>query len=142
MMMIMMVMMMMMIIIIIIITIVCEFLSFFQNSRCLLNICFDFTGPQFLFNICLPSEYHSKFNSSLLKAYVLLNFNVACMLFLAGLVELLYNRFRATIVISTTYLIITITLHSWSLSERWEHPLEHIWPDGLIWLYVIQRLCE
>lgn len=64
------------------------------------------------------------------------------MLFQAGLLELLYDRFRATIVISITYLILTITLHSWSLSERWEHPLEHIWPDGLIWLYVTQRLCE
>jgi len=64
------------------------------------------------------------------------------MLFLAGLVEFLYDRFRATIVLSAVYLILTITLHSWSLSERWEHPLEHVWPDGLIWLTVIQRLCE
>ncbi|XP_023718013.1 transmembrane protein 138 [Cryptotermes secundus] len=60
--------------------------------------------------------------------------------FQAGLIELLYDRFRATIIISTAYLILTITLHSWSLSERWGHPLGHIWPSGLIWLYVIQRL--
>lgn len=60
--------------------------------------------------------------------------------FQAGLIELLYDRFRVTVIISTVYLIFTITLHSWSLSERWEHPLEHIWPDGLIWLCTIQRL--
>ncbi|PNF22933.1 hypothetical protein B7P43_G11675, partial [Cryptotermes secundus] len=76
----------------------------------------------------------------LLRVYVHLYFNIACMLFLAGLIELLYDRFRATIIISTAYLILTITLHSWSLSERWGHPLGHIWPSGLIWLYVIQRL--
>lgn len=60
--------------------------------------------------------------------------------FQAGLIELLYDRFRVAVIISTVYLIFTITLHSWSLSERWGHPLEHIWPDGLIWLCVIQRL--
>jgi hypothetical protein len=56
--------------------VVCEFVSFFQNSRCLLNICIDFTGPQFLFYICLPGEYHSNLHSSFLKAYVLPHFNV------------------------------------------------------------------
>ncbi|GFG39098.1 hypothetical protein Cfor_12232 [Coptotermes formosanus] len=62
--------------------------------------------------------------------------------FQAGLIELLYDRFRVTVIISAIYLIFTIALHSWSLSERWGHPLEHIWPDGLIWLCVTQRLCE
>jgi hypothetical protein len=41
----------------------CEFLSLFQNSRCLLNICIDFTGSQFFFYICLPGEYHTYLHS-------------------------------------------------------------------------------
>ncbi|PSN40138.1 hypothetical protein C0J52_13055 [Blattella germanica] len=67
-----------------------------------------------------------------------------CLIFalisLAGLVEVLYNRFRATIIISTVYMLLTIGLHSWTLSERWGHPMEHIWPNGLLWLYTIQRI--
>nr|CAD7408764.1 unnamed protein product [Timema poppensis] len=60
--------------------------------------------------------------------------------FQAGLVELLYDRFGLTLFISVVYLLLTIALNIWTLTSRWDKPLQFVWPTGLLALFVTQRL--
>nr|CAD7265838.1 unnamed protein product [Timema shepardi] len=62
--------------------------------------------------------------------------------FQAGLVELLYDRFGLTLFISVVYLLLTIALNIWTLTSRWDKPLQFVWPTGLLALFVTQRLSE
>ncbi|KAK6644748.1 hypothetical protein RUM43_001021 [Polyplax serrata] len=60
--------------------------------------------------------------------------------FQAGLVELLFDRFRLAILISVFYLIVTIVLHAWLLTVRWNHPLQFNWSDSLSSYFIFQRM--
>ncbi|KAK5650069.1 hypothetical protein RI129_001098 [Pyrocoelia pectoralis] len=59
--------------------------------------------------------------------------------FQAGLIQLLYDRFRLTIIICIIYIVLTTILHIWTLSVRWKHPLQHNWSAGLHVFYTLQR---
>ncbi|KAK4881991.1 hypothetical protein RN001_005310 [Aquatica leii] len=59
--------------------------------------------------------------------------------FQAGLIEILYDRFRVTIMMCIFYFILTTILHIWTLSVRWKNPLQHNWSAGLHTFYVLQR---
>lgn len=59
--------------------------------------------------------------------------------FQAGFVELLYDRFRMTVFISTVYLLVTIGLQAWLLTARWDNPYKFNWPENLPFLYIIHR---
>ncbi|XP_046666873.1 transmembrane protein 138-like [Homalodisca vitripennis] len=59
--------------------------------------------------------------------------------FQAGFVELLYARFRGAVITAMVYLLLTICLQTWALSERWDMPLAYNWPTFMGVLYTLQR---
>ncbi|XP_016888600.1 transmembrane protein 138 [Cynoglossus semilaevis] len=60
--------------------------------------------------------------------------------FQVGLVSLLLARFRAMLFFSAVYLTLSICLHSWVLNLRWLDSNQFIWTDGLLALFVFQRI--
>ncbi|KAL1505503.1 hypothetical protein ABEB36_005055 [Hypothenemus hampei] len=61
--------------------------------------------------------------------------------FQTGLVYLLYERFRTTLIICMLYFILTTVLHIWSLITRWNSSLYN-WSTGFFILFTIQRLSK
>ncbi|XP_060523749.1 transmembrane protein 138 [Cylas formicarius] len=59
--------------------------------------------------------------------------------FQTGLVYLLYERFRFTLIICMFYFVLTTIVHLWSLIMRWNH-LKHNWNAIFLSFFVIQRL--
>ncbi|XP_020823796.1 transmembrane protein 138 [Phascolarctos cinereus] len=60
--------------------------------------------------------------------------------FQAGLVSLLFRKFKGTIILTAIYLSLSIPLHVWVLNLRWKSSKHFIWTDGLQTLFVFQRL--
>ncbi|XP_038620154.1 transmembrane protein 138 isoform X1 [Tachyglossus aculeatus] len=60
--------------------------------------------------------------------------------FQAGLVSLLFRKFKGTIVLAATYLALSISFHVWVMNLRWKNSNRFIWTDGLQALFVFQRL--
>lgn len=60
----------------------------------------------------------------------------------AGLVELLYDKFRFTIMVCVIYFVLTTGVYIWTLSVRWKEPLKHNWSVGLYIMYIIQRFSK
>ncbi|XP_022910551.1 transmembrane protein 138 [Onthophagus taurus] len=59
--------------------------------------------------------------------------------FQVGLVGLLYDKFRFTIIICTIYFILTTILYIWVLTLRWKDPFKHNWSIGLYIMYITHR---
>ncbi|OXU20637.1 hypothetical protein TSAR_008476 [Trichomalopsis sarcophagae] len=60
-------------------------------------------------------------------------------IFQAGLIQLLYAQFRMTLLICVTYIVLSISLHSWHMTIHWSAPLTHFWSVGYHSLYSVQR---
>ncbi|XP_030055372.1 transmembrane protein 138 [Microcaecilia unicolor] len=60
--------------------------------------------------------------------------------FQAGLVSLLFHKFKGTIILSAVYLALSIAFHIWVMNLRWKSNSLFIWTDGLLTLFVFQRL--
>ncbi|XP_060626939.1 transmembrane protein 138 [Anolis sagrei] len=60
--------------------------------------------------------------------------------FQAGLVNLLFHKFKGTIFISGTYLALSVSFHIWIMNLRWRSSNYFVWTDGLQTLFVFQRL--
>ncbi|XP_053837410.1 transmembrane protein 138 [Vidua macroura] len=60
--------------------------------------------------------------------------------FQAGLVNLLFHKFKGTILLSAAYLALSISFHVWIMNLRWRDPSRFIWTEGLQTLFVFQRL--
>ncbi|NWY07309.1 TM138 protein, partial [Nothoprocta ornata] len=60
--------------------------------------------------------------------------------FQAGLVNLLFHKFKGTILLSAAYLVLSITFHVWIMNLRWRDPGGFVWSEGLQTLFVFQRL--
>ncbi|KAH1027572.1 hypothetical protein HUJ05_001053 [Dendroctonus ponderosae] len=60
-------------------------------------------------------------------------------LFKNGLVYLLYERFRTSLVICMFYFILTTVLHVWSIATKWSTS-RYSWTTGYVVLLVLQRL--
>ncbi|XP_065259178.1 transmembrane protein 138 isoform X1 [Emys orbicularis] len=60
--------------------------------------------------------------------------------FQAGLVNLLFHKFKGTIVLSAAYLVLSIAFHIWVMNLRWKNSTRFVWTDGLQALFVFQRL--
>uniref|UniRef100_A0A8C3HX04 Transmembrane protein 138 n=1 Tax=Chrysemys picta bellii TaxID=8478 RepID=A0A8C3HX04_CHRPI len=58
----------------------------------------------------------------------------------AGLVNLLFHKFKGTIVLSAAYLVLSIAFHIWIMNLRWKNSTRFVWTDGLQALFVFQRL--
>ncbi|XP_067397619.1 transmembrane protein 138 [Emydura macquarii macquarii] len=61
-------------------------------------------------------------------------------IFQAGLVNLLFHKFKGTIVLSAAYLALSIAFHIWVMNLRWKNSTRFVWTDGLQALFVFQRL--
>ncbi|CAG9764559.1 unnamed protein product [Ceutorhynchus assimilis] len=59
--------------------------------------------------------------------------------FQTGLVYLLYERFRTTLVICMLYFILTTVVHIWSLATRWNNS-KYSWTTGFFILFIVQRI--
>lgn len=59
-----------------------------------------------------------------------------------GLVYLLYERFRSTLVICTVYFILTTVINVWSLISRWNQSLKHSWSATFLVFFILQRLSK
>ncbi|XP_015677262.1 transmembrane protein 138 [Protobothrops mucrosquamatus] len=60
--------------------------------------------------------------------------------FQAGLVNLLFHKFKGTIILSAAYLALSISFHIWVMNHRWENSNIFIWTNGMQTLFVFQRL--
>ncbi|ELK23422.1 Transmembrane protein 138 [Myotis davidii] len=62
--------------------------------------------------------------------------------FQAGLVSLLFRKFKGTIVLTAVYFALSIALHVWVMNLRWKDSNRFVWTEGLQTLFVFQRLGE
>uniref|UniRef100_A0A8V5G2Z9 Transmembrane protein 138 n=1 Tax=Melopsittacus undulatus TaxID=13146 RepID=A0A8V5G2Z9_MELUD len=60
--------------------------------------------------------------------------------FQAGLVNLLFHKFKGTILLSAAYLGLSISFHVWVMNLRWRDSSRFVWTEGLQTLFVFQRL--
>ncbi|XP_064309136.1 transmembrane protein 138 isoform X1 [Phalacrocorax carbo] len=60
--------------------------------------------------------------------------------FQAGLVNLLFHKFKGTILLSAAYLALSISFHVWVMNLRWRDSSRFMWTEGLQTLFVFQRL--
>ncbi|XP_006173234.2 transmembrane protein 138 isoform X1 [Camelus ferus] len=60
--------------------------------------------------------------------------------FQAGLVNLLFHKFKGTITLTAVYFALSISLHVWVMNLRWKNSNRFVWTDGLQTLFVFQRL--
>ncbi|XP_029412146.1 transmembrane protein 138 isoform X2 [Nannospalax galili] len=61
-------------------------------------------------------------------------------IFQAGLVNLLFRKFKGTIILIAVYFALSISLHVWIMNLRWKNSNSFVWTDGLQTLFVFQRL--
>lgn len=66
--------------------------------------------------------------------------NINLMSFQTGLVYLLYERFRSTLIICTVYFILTTVINVWALISRWNQSLKHSWSSAFLIFFILQRL--
>ncbi|KAL6447369.1 transmembrane protein 138 [Cataglyphis hispanica] len=106
-----------------------------------------------LFDICVNSfaSFARQHPTDLLVLYVIQDFCLIVALtlllvnffstyiFQAGLIQLLYTRFRMTLILCIIYMILSISLHTWHITIHWSAPLKHYWTKGFHILYSIHR---
>ncbi|CAL1677612.1 unnamed protein product [Lasius platythorax] len=106
-----------------------------------------------LFDICVNSfaSFARQHPTDLLVLYVIQDFCLIAALtlllvnffstyiFQAGLIQLLYTRFRMTLILCIIYMILSISLHTWHITIHWSAPLKHYWTKGFHILYSIHR---
>ncbi|KAF1443322.1 hypothetical protein FQV21_0009794, partial [Spheniscus demersus] len=51
--------------------------------------------------------------------------------FQAGLVNLLFHKFKGTILLSAAYLALSISFHIWVMNLRWRDSSRFVWTEGL-----------
>ncbi|XP_004469387.1 transmembrane protein 138 isoform X1 [Dasypus novemcinctus] len=61
-------------------------------------------------------------------------------IFQAGLVNLLFHKFKGTIILTAVYFALSISLHVWVMNLRWKNANNFVWTGGLQTLFVLQRL--
>ncbi|XP_068710058.1 transmembrane protein 138-like [Montipora capricornis] len=61
-------------------------------------------------------------------------------IFQAGLVSLLIRKFKTTIIISVSYLALSVGLHVWTMTLKWGAPQRYVWNEAFQALFVFQRV--
>ncbi|XP_074104194.1 transmembrane protein 138 [Cotesia typhae] len=106
-----------------------------------------------LFDVCVNSfsSFTRSYPVELLSLYIIQDFCLivaltlllvnffATYIFQTGLIQLLYVRFRTTLVLCVLYIILSIILHIWHMTIHWNYPLTHYWTRGFHCLYSIHR---
>ncbi|VEN46560.1 unnamed protein product [Callosobruchus maculatus] len=59
-------------------------------------------------------------------------------IFQTGLVYLLYERFRITLLVCMAYFVLTTVVNIWLLVVRW-NSLKHAWSTSFLIIFIIQR---
>ncbi|VEN46561.1 unnamed protein product [Callosobruchus maculatus] len=57
---------------------------------------------------------------------------------MTGLVYLLYERFRITLLVCMAYFVLTTVVNIWLLVVRW-NSLKHAWSTSFLIIFIIQR---
>ena len=60
--------------------------------------------------------------------------------FKAGVISLLFRKFSATLLIGTTYLILTVVYQMWFVAVRWNHTHKYSWTELLQAVYVLHKM--
>ncbi|XP_065072379.1 transmembrane protein 138-like [Rhopilema esculentum] len=60
--------------------------------------------------------------------------------FQAGLVYLLVRKFKTTIIVTIFYLALSVGLHVWTVTKKWNTENKYIWEDAFQALFVVQRV--
>ncbi|XP_013361921.1 PREDICTED: transmembrane protein 138 isoform X2 [Chinchilla lanigera] len=88
----------------------------------------------------------SEVTSSIQDIAVLFNVIIIFLMFFntfvfqAGLVSLLFRKFKGTIILTAVYFALSIALHVWVMNLRWKNSQNFVWTNGLQALFVLQRL--
>ncbi|CAJ0581518.1 unnamed protein product, partial [Mesorhabditis spiculigera] len=92
-------------------------------------------------NMALLMIYILQGTNLVLSVIVLVISFSSTFVFQAGLISLLLKQFSPTLIIAVLYLVLSVTLHFFSLRMRWKSPDSLPWASPwLAGLYVIQRL--
>ncbi|CAL7934401.1 unnamed protein product [Xylocopa violacea] len=60
-------------------------------------------------------------------------------IFQVGLIQLLYTKFRITLILCIVYMILSISLHTWDIKVQWSSPLKCCWTRDFHALYSLHR---
>ncbi|CAH1800224.1 unnamed protein product [Owenia fusiformis] len=63
-------------------------------------------------------------------------------IFQAGLVSILINKFKWTIIVTFIYFVLCVGLHVWEMTMRWavDDPTAYIWNDGFRAIFALQKI--
>ncbi|XP_011495447.1 PREDICTED: transmembrane protein 138 [Ceratosolen solmsi marchali] len=76
----------------------------------------------------------------LIVAFSILLINIfATYVFQAGLIKLLFVKFRMTLIICVIYIILSISLHCWHVKIHYTSPLSDFWPTTYHCLYSLHK---
>ncbi|XP_031624565.1 transmembrane protein 138 [Contarinia nasturtii] len=77
----------------------------------------------------------------LVLAFTVLLFSLySTYVFQAGLAELLYSKFRTSLIVLGIYFILTLSHHIWIIIDHHKTPNRHDWSTSLTTLFIIQRI--
>lgn len=77
----------------------------------------------------------------LLLCYDLFVNSFSELLRMAPVIQLvLFHKFKGTIILTSVYLALSISLHVWVMNVRWKDSSSFRWTNGLQTLFVFQRL--
>ncbi|XP_076655941.1 transmembrane protein 138 [Halictus rubicundus] len=60
-------------------------------------------------------------------------------IFQVGLIQLLYTKFRVTLILCITYMILSICLHTWDIKMHWSSSFTYHWTKNFHVLYSLHR---
>ncbi|KAG9432437.1 transmembrane protein [Apis mellifera carnica] len=60
-------------------------------------------------------------------------------IFQIGLIQLLYTKFRITLILCIIYMVLSITLHIWDIKLHWSSPFKYYWTTNFHILYSLHR---
>ncbi|XP_076174027.1 transmembrane protein 138 isoform X2 [Ptiloglossa arizonensis] len=60
-------------------------------------------------------------------------------IFQVGLIQLLYTKFRITLILCIIYMILSISLHTWDIKMNWSSPFKYHWTKDFHVFYSLHR---
>ncbi|KOX68203.1 hypothetical protein WN51_06097 [Melipona quadrifasciata] len=60
-------------------------------------------------------------------------------IFQIGLIQLLYTKFRVTLILCIIYMVLSISLHTWDIKIHWSSPLKYYWTKDFHVFYSLHR---
>ncbi|XP_043580260.1 transmembrane protein 138 isoform X2 [Bombus pyrosoma] len=60
-------------------------------------------------------------------------------IFQIGLIQLLYTKFRVTLILCIIYMVLSVSLHTWDIKVHWSSPLKYYWTKDFHVFYSLHR---